>query len=322
MTMRIGMGIDVSSEKVDVALSDGTWTASFERTSDGMSALVAEVTQRAGGEVCRAVIEATGGYEQLVLKQLYLAGIPVVLVEPARARHFAKGIGRRAKTDRLDAQVLAQMALRAVDDLTLWQPRTDHEEGLRHLVDTRRQLVSDRDAYASRMRQEKDAPPASVAAMQALLEMLRAQIAKLDVAIDAQLASDSTLVAKNQALVAVKGVARVTSSTLIAHVPELGSLNRGQVASLVGVAPVTRESGMWSGRRVIQAGRAQARTALYMAALVAVRFNEHMKAFYTQLLARGKPKKVALVAAMRKLLIHLNARVRTALSSSPTLVTT
>jgi transposase len=303
--MVLGIGIDVSKAKVDVGLSCGEFLGSFKSTASGFRKLKRRLLKI--DQPVRAVVEASGGYELPVLNTLYKAGIAVVLVHPLRARRFAQGMGRRTKTDKIDALSLATMAVFAVEKRPLWAPLSPELSELRDLVKTRNSMVQDRDAYKLRIL-------ASLGRAKVMLKRIAAalarQIKQADLAILVLIKSDSDLHKRYNVLIATSGVGPVTAATLLSKLPELGQLSRRQIAALAGVAPVTRESGVWSGRRFIQGGRSDVRRALYMAALSGVRSNSHLKKMYVRLVGAGKPKKVALVACMRKLLIHLNSNMR------------
>jgi transposase len=307
--MAIGIGIDVAKDKVDVALSDGTYLGEYKQTKRGLAALVRQLPPDG-----RAVVEASGGYEREVLQALHDGGVEVILIQPMRARHFARALGLLAKTDRIDAAVLALMAVQAVERHVRWQPPREAVARLRALVDTRRTLVQDRDVYALRIRA---AAGDALKALKRVGQTLTKEIKTLDAKIRRLAKQDDQLEADLQTLTATDGIGPVTATTLLAKLPELGTVNRREIAALVGVAPIARDSGKFIGRRYIFGGRADVRSVLYMATLVAVRFNDPIKAMYIRLLSRGKPKKVALVACMRKLLIHLNSELRRSRKPTP-----
>lgn len=303
MANAVGIGIDVSKDKVDVASTDG-WSATYLQTPEGLKELAQAVRAR---NPHRVVLEASGGYERGPLVALYAASCPVVLLEPARARAFARSQRKRAKTDPIDARVLGQMALVGVEEDPLWEPLEANLAALRDLVLRRQAVLSIIDGETKR---KANAPPAVLASITRVLEMVVSERRLLEAEIDALIASVVELREKAEVLEGVRGVGRTTAAVLLVAVPELGRLSRGSVASLVGLAPMNNESGTWTGKRRIQGGRVLARRALYMAALVATRHNPHIKAFYARLRAAGKPGKVALVACMRKLLIYLNNLLR------------
>jgi transposase len=284
----------------------------FANTANGLAELVAALE---GVQVHRVVLEASGGYERLALAALHAAGLPVVLVEPARARHFARGLGKRAKTDAIDAMVLARMAEVAVDDSPLWAPLDEKVADLGAVVERRRHMITFRDAEAKRLRLAREVVRTHVEHVEQSVSELSHKIEELDHRIEELVAASSDLQARVQILDDVKGVGLVTAASLVHMIPELGSLTRGQVASLVGVAPMNRDSGTWNGQRFIHGGRQEPRDVLYMAALAGVRWNPVIKARYAHLVGKGKLPKVALVACMRKLLIHLNSLMRAHLAA-------
>ena len=301
---RAGVGIDVSKEWLDVAVTGGEAAWRVPNSAAGVDGLV---TQLAGVEVHRLVVEASGGYEALAVARLHAAGFAVVLVQPVRARHFARALGQYAKTDAIDAHVLARMALLAVDDAPVWEPLADQLADLKALVERRRQLLMLRDGEKKRLRFARAIIRAE---LEQAVAALTAQVVDLERRIDALVAAHRGLAADVTLLESVRGVGRVSAATLRVAVPELGTLTRQAVAALVGVAPMNRDSGGKTGRRYIRGGRDAARHVLYMAALAAMRWNAVIRARYAHLVALGKPPKVALVACMRKLLIHLNSLMR------------
>ena len=304
-TSELYSGIDVSKAKVDVAGYGGDLTATVKRDTASLSKLAKLLRARG---VKRVVLEASGGYEQAVLAALHEEAVPVVLIQPARARHFAKSLGRRAKTDAIDARVLAHMAAILPEDAPQWQPRTAAQQLLRSLVQRRTALIRTREAERKRLRGADNAMIKK--SIRAVISVLTKEIRRIDDHLKTIVATDPLMTARVDTLSEVKGVGRLTATTLLVELPELGTLNRRQVAALAGVAPMTRESGTWSGKRYISGGRHAVRRALYMAALSAARHNTHLAPLYKRLLQRGKPKKLALVAVMRKLLIHINSLIR------------
>jgi transposase len=301
---RAGIGIDVSKDWLDVASTEVAAPWRVPNSVEGLGQLVAQLS---GGEVHRVVLEASGGYESAALEHLRAAGFAVVLVQPMRARHFARALGQDAKTDALDAQVLARMALLAVEGAPLWAPVAEQVADLKALVDRRQQVLALRDGEKKRLRFARAIVRAD---LERTVAELTTQVAELERRIDALVAANQRLTEDVAVLEAVRGVGRITAATLRVTVPELGTLTRQQVAALVGVAPMNRDSGSKVGRRFIRGGRAAARQALYMAALAATRWNSVIKARYAHLVGRGKKPKVALIACMRKLLIHLNPLMR------------
>jgi transposase len=305
------VGVDVSKERLDVAITDGRW---LQFAND-------EVGQR---EICGlfttekptlVVMEATGGLERELATCLSAAGIPVRIVNARFVRHFAKASGLLAKTDRIDAQVLMRFA-----QVMRLEPRELASEELRTLqalIARRQQLIEMILMEKNRLSGAHEAIKPSILRTIRLLEK---QLKDADQDLDQALKSCGVWRDKVEILQSVPGIARVTSMNLIATLPELGSLNRRQISALAGVAPFNRDSGRYRGKRSICGGRAQSRSALYMAALVGARHNPVIRSFYQRLRARGKPGKVALVACMRKLLTILNVMIRTGRTWDPQLV--
>jgi transposase len=303
-TTKVGIGIDVSKETLEVASSDKKIAGTWPNTAAGLAELVEVLLQH---QVHRVVLEASGGYERQGLAALHAAGLPVVLIDAVRARHFARSLGKRAKTDAIDAEVLARMAAVAVDDSPMWKPLDDQLADLGSLLERRRHLVTLRDAERKRLRLARAIVRDDI---EASIKALTKSIDDLEGRVDELVEKSATLQAKVEVLEAVPGVGRVTATSLLHLVPELGHLTRGAIAALVGVAPMNRDSGTWSGQRYIHGGRQAPRAVLYMATLAATRWNPVIRERFESLVARGKPGKVAIVACMRKLIIYLNAKTR------------
>ena len=297
------VGVDVSEDWLDVHLLPSGEQAGFSRDRRGIARLL---TWLASQERLLVVIEATGGLERRLTVSLEQAGIAVAVVNPRQVRDFARAAGLLAKTDRLDAYALALYGerLRPVPR----PPRSAAAQALAALVLRRRQLAQLVEAEHNRARRTEE--PAVLASIEAHLGWLQTAIAELEDQIDARLESNPAWQERAALLASAPGVGKVTVATLLGLLPELGQLDRRAVASLVGVAPFARDSGLMKGRRTIWGGRAPVRAVLYMAALVAVRHNPALRAFYLRLVAAGKAKKLALTAAMRKLLVILNAMLR------------
>lgn len=299
----IFVGIDVAQAAVVVAVRPTGATSTIPHDEAGIAAVVAHLQVQTPTLI---VLEATGGLERLLAVSLVLAGLPVAVVNPRQVRDFAKATGRLAKTDRLDAQVLAHFA-EAVRPIPRPLPdaQTTH---LQALVTRRRQLVAMQTAEQNRLHR---APTLAVRrSIQAHLTWLADQLRDLDDALDQAVQASPLWQVQEDLLRSVPGVGPTTARTLLAHLPELGQLSAKQVAALAGVAPLNRDSGRLRGRRTTWGGRAAVRTVLYMATLTAVRCNPVLRAFFHRLRAAGKAPKVALVACMRKLLTLLNALLR------------
>jgi len=296
------VGIDVSRDHLDLAVrpSGDAWSVANEAAD--MDALVARLAALAPAGI---VIEATGGLEAAVAAALGEAGLPVAVVNPRQARDFAKATGQLAKSDALDARMLAHFA-EAIRPQVRPLPDAAQQQ-LAAVLARRRQVVEMLVAERQRLPRALPAVRDRVAAHVAWLE---AELGGLDGELAAVIQASPLWRARDDLLQSVPGVGPVLSRTLLAELPELGQLDRKRIAALVGVAPLTRESGTWRGRRGIWGGRAQVRRVLYMAAVVAVRHNPTIHAFHDRLVAAGKAPKVALVACMHKLLLILDAIVR------------
>lgn len=297
------VGIDVSKERLDVcSLPDGgTFSVANDRA--GIDELIARLLEGVRPEL--VVLEATGKYERPAAVAVAAAGIAVAVVNPRQARDFAKAAGRLAKTDTIDAQVLARFA-GAVGP----RPSVLPDEEARVLQDIllrRRQLLEMIVAEKNRLQMASEAVSRRIAAH---LRWLEKELGRVDRELDEAVGESETWRANEELLRSVPGVGPVLARTLLAELPELGTLPRRRLCALVGVAPFNRDSGTFRGKRQVWGGRAPVRAALYMGALVATRHNPLIREFYERLLAAGKPKKVALVACMRKLLSILNAVMR------------
>ena len=297
------VGVDVSEGWLDVHLLPSGERAGFSRDRCGIARLIGWLASQARLLV---VVEATGGLERPLTAALAQAAIAVAVVNPRQIRNFARASGLLAKTDRLDAYALALYGER-MRPLPR-SPRAAADQALAALVRRRRQLAQEIEAERNRARRTEEALVRS--SIEAHLSWLGQAVGDLEQAIE-QRVQASPLWRECAALLAsVPGVGKVTVATLLGLLPELGQLDRRAIAALVGVAPFARDSGLMRGRRTIWGGRAPVRAVLYMAALVAVRHNPALRAFYQRLIAAGKAKKLALTAAMRKLLVTLNAILR------------
>lgn len=297
------VGIDVSKAVLDVAVLPTEEKWSVPNSSEGVQGLVQKLKKL---EVRLVVLEASGGLERRAIAALAGAGLPVVAVNPRQARDFAKATGKLAKTDAIDAAVLALFAERIRPEP---RPLKDAQaQELEALVVRRRQVVDMIGAEKNRLRA---APPSKQVrtAIGRTIAWLEKQLDENDSDLEKAVKSSGAWREKDNLLRTVPGVGKVLSRTLVSQLPELGTLTRKQIAALIGVAPLNRDSGTLRGRRCVWGGRAQVRKVLYMGALVAARFNPIIRAFHERLVAAGKLPKVALVACMRKLLTILNAMV-------------
>jgi transposase len=297
------IGIDVSKQLLEIAVHKSDYRFCCANDPKKFPELIAELISL---RPARIVLEATGGLERPLMQALRAIGLPVVLINPRQVRDFAKALGLLAKTDRLDARVLAHFAAAVEPPLRPIKATEDAE--LDALVGRRDQL-SDM-LGAEKNRRGSAATDAARADIEAHIEWLEQRIKALDKQLKEQLKCSGAWQQKDKILQSVKGIGFVTSVSLLADCPELGKLNRHQIAKLAGVAPLNRDSGKQRGARHIFAGRAQVRAKLYMATLTAIRCNPVIKAFYQRLIARNKLKKVAITACMRKLLTIINVMVR------------
>jgi transposase len=297
------VGIDVSKARLDVHVRPGGETFAVNRDSEGIEALIARVSAL---DPSLVVLEATGGFETVVAAGLGAAGLPLAVVNPRQIRDFARATGRLAKTDPIDAAVIAHFAEAVRPEA---RPITSAEaRSLGELVARRRQLLEMMTAERNRRRQLIN--PRLIKGVDRVLATLQAQLTELEGDIDVTVRGTPAWREKEDLLTSVPGIGPKIARTMIAELPELGTLSRQQVASLVGVAPFNRDSGKWRGRRSIAGGRATVRSALYMSVLVAIRRDLPLALTYRRLRVAGKPAKVAIVACMRKLITILNAILR------------
>lgn len=296
------VGIDIAKDKLDVHLLPQEEGFSLARSEAGLDELVVRLQ---GQGVEAIAVEATGGFETVVVARLAAEGLPVIVVDPARVRAFAKAVGQRAKTDPLDAALIARFvqatrpAIRPLPD-----PAT---RLLADLVGRRRQILA---MIGAERQREKRAPARLRKSIARLLQALQQELSAMEQEIDDTLRGSPLWQHQESLLTSVPGIGQTIARTLLAELPELGRLDRRAIAALTGLAPFTRQSGLWRGKSFIGGGRAGARTALFMGALVASRHNPVLKAFRDRLVAQGKPKKVALIALARKLVTILNAILR------------
>jgi transposase len=299
----IVIGIDVSKDRLDVAVRPSGEVFAIERNAVGLE----QLTLRLGALSPNLVaLEASGGFETVVAAALAAARLPVVVVNPAQIRAFAKAVGQRAKTDPIDAGIIAHFAA-----ATRPEPRPLPDEAtqlLADLVARRRQILEM--MVAERQREKRVTVPHLHESIVRLLKALQRELTSVDTDINDAVRGSPAWREKEDLLASVPGIGPTIARTLIAELPELGQLSRRQVAALAGLAPFTRQSGQWRGRSFIGGGRTTVRTALFMGAMVAKRHNPVLKGFFDRLVAAGKPKMVALIAVARKLLTMLNAILR------------
>jgi transposase len=297
------VGIDVSKAQLDVHVlpSGEAWSAAND--AEGLSALSERLAKLRPQVVA---LEATGGLETVAVGVLASAGLPVVVVNPAQVRAFAAALGQRAKTDPIDAWVIARFAQATCPKV---RPIPDPEvKLLADLVARRRQILQM--LTAERQRLQRAAEPRLKKSLGRLIRALQKELEQIDGDIDQAVRASPAWLRKEDLLQSVPGVGKVVSRTLLAEMPELGTLDRRQAAALAGLAPFTRRSGQWRGKSFIGGGRSSVRSALFLASLSAARYNPQLRLFHQRLIAAGKPKMVALVAVARKLVILLNAILR------------
>lgn len=302
--MEITVGIDVSKARLDVHVHPEGESFALDNDEAGVEALAERL-----GQIDRLVgvgVEASGRYERLAVAQLAAAGLPIVVLNPAQVRHYGMAIGQRAKTDPIDARLIA-LFMAAVRPEP--RPLADAQSTeLAALMARRRQLVMM--LAAERMRRQQTAPGLACVSIARSITFLEDELRSLDLETDKTVRGTPIWRDKEDLLASVPGIGKTIARTLLSELPELGSLTPRQIAALAGLAPFTRQSGKWRGRSFIGGGRTVVRTALFMGALSASRYNPALKLFRDRLVANGKPKLVALIATARKLLIILNAILR------------
>jgi len=311
----IFVGIDVSKNTLEIALNDKAKTECISNDEKSIVALVKKLTSPSE-KIGVVLLEATGGFERQVAVALCMAGLAVMVVNPRQARDFAKSMGYLSKTDAIDARVLSHFARtlhqsESRERLLLKLPTANQEE-LQALIVRRNQLIGIRVAEENRLATSHRSQHKSI---KAVLKILDKQITVIDKDVHGRLKEH--FADKLDLLKDFKGIGVCTKASLMAELPELGQLTHPQIGKLVGVAPLNADSGRHKGRRITWGGRANVRTALYMAALSAVRYNPVIKAFYDRLLAKGKLKKVALVACMHKILTIINAIIKSGIPWNP-----
>jgi transposase len=292
---------DVSKAMLDMAAPDGAW-----RTPNSLAGMAALRKRLARYDRPRVVCEATGRYGRLLARQMAAAGIPVSIVNPRQVRDFARASGQLAKTDAIDAKIILRFAEAMQPPVTPQAP--ENRARLAEQVRRRRQLVDMLATEKQRLAGLDDAD--TLASIREHLSFLTGQIARCDARIRAEIAEDASLARKSELLQSIPGIGATTAAVLIAELPELGSADKKQIAALAGVAPMNHDSGKWRGQAHISGGRMSVRCALYMATLPAIRCNPAIADFYRRLRTEGKAPKVALTAAMRKMLITANAIIQ------------
>ncbi len=298
----IYVGIDVSKDRLDVHVRPAMTLFNVPRTDKGIAALIARLLEL---QPTRVAVEATGGFERVVVAGLAGACLPVVVVNPAQVRDFAKSLGKRAKTDSIDAAVIAHFVEATKPEL---RPLPDEATRLlADLVTRRRQIV---EMIGAESQREKRANARTRKSIVRLKAALAKELAEIDAEIDDNVKSSPAWRADEDLLVSVPGIGKTTARILLSHLPELGKIEGRKIAALVGLAPFTQQSGAWRGKSAIGGGRTVVRSALFVVAMTAARFNPVLCEAYNSLVARGKPKMVALIAVARRLLVTLNAIMR------------
>ena len=297
------LGIDVSKTALDLARWGQKEVKQFANDADGIAAMVEMLSSETA--VTLIVVEASGGFERAMVTELAAASLPIVVVNPTRVRNFARAKGQLAKTDKIDARMIADFGQAIRPEV---RPLgTVEQQLIKALVTRRRQLI---DMQTAEKNRRTSINPELLPRLQNHLDWLAAELAEIEEELNDWIAQNTHWREKRAGLESVPGVGEITAFTLLAELPELGTLSRQKIAALVGLAPFNRDSGRFRGRRHIFGGRSDVRSVLYMAALSGIRFNPVLKAFYDRLIAKGKLFKVAITACMRKLLTILNAIVR------------
>lgn len=297
------IGIDVAKDSLSVAISGDAKPFTVKNDRDGIQKILGKLPEP---EDCLIVLEGSGGYERLVVAELLDSGRRVALANPRQVRDFAKGMGILAKTDEIDACVLARFG-QIVAPRCLEMPNPSQAE-LQQLVERRRQLIAIRTAEANRLKQTVS--KRAIDTIQAVLKTLQQQLEAIQEEITRIIQQDSEWIRKIEVLTSTPGVGEITAFTLLADLPELGKISREQISALAGLAPYADDSGMLRGVRCIRGGRVNVRNALYMATLAAIRCNHAIKEFYQRLRATGKQPKKAITACARKLLVILNTMLK------------
>ncbi len=300
---KLTIGVDVSKDRLDVhCLPEGN-RRQFANDEKGHAALCAWLKDQ---EIERIVYEATGAYHHAFERNLWPAGLPLARVNPLHARRFAQASGKLAKTDKADAAMLAEMGMALAPRLLIVPSQV--LDNVREVYGAREALIKDRTALRNRL--EGARLPLIKKQINQRLKQIEKHIEALDDDIHDRCRQDPHIKHRLDILTSIPGIGPITAWAMLIDMPELGTLNTRTSAALAGLAPVTRQSGTWRGKTMIQGGRARLRRALYMPALVACRHNPMLKEFYTKLIKRGKPAKVAITAVMRKLITIANALIR------------
>ena len=303
MSAKCNIGIDVSKNSFDLFVHETSLHKKFEMNKGHLRKAIALVKKQ---KPTLIVLEATGGYEHTLVAELATAKLPVVVSNPRQIRDFAKATGKLAKTDKIDAAVIAHYAAAIMPEV---RPILNkQEQKLSALTSRRRQLVDAR-AVEKNHKEHAYLPEISTS-IETVIQKLTTEIESIEAMVSDLIGSDPDMQKKIDQISSVPGVGKVTAAVLLADLPELGTLNRRQIAALVGVAPMNRDSGQFRGKRMTGSGRQNVRTALFMTTLAVIQFNPKLKAFYKHLVDQGKTKMIALVAVMRKLIVILNSMLK------------
>ena len=298
----VNVGVDVGKSQLDLYLLERDRAITIPNQEPDIGTLIRSLRRY---RIERIVVEATGRLEQPFVRAALAAGLPVIVVSPLKIRRFAEVIGQLAKTDAIDARLIAQFAATVKPTA---RPASDiNAQAIKDLVVRRRQLTTLRTMEKNR---RQVMPQELKASIDRIIKMLSRELKLLEQLIDTAVDQHAASRHKRELLISMPGVGNSVAATLIGDLPELGSLDRREIASLTGVAPFNRDSGTLRGKRRIRGGRSQSRTALFLSAMVATRFNPDIKRFYERLLSAGKHKKVALIACIRKIVTALNAMLR------------
>lgn len=297
------IGIDVSKERFDLVIHETKIHKRYEMTKKDLHKATTWIKKQKPKLI---VLEATGGYEHTLVAELISAQLPVAVINPRHIRDFAKATGQLAKTDKADASVIAHYASAIAPKVT--KALSEQQQKLKALVVRRRQLVEFR--ASEKNHKEHVHHEEILTSIKHIIENLSLEIDSIEKMITDLINADPDMQEKIDRLTSVPGIGKTTAAVLVSDLPELGQFNRQEIAALVGVAPINRDSGQFKGKRMIGAGRAYVRKALFMAMLAVIQFNQRLRSFYLHLLAAGKTRMVALLAAMRKLVVILNSMLK------------
>lgn len=303
MSAACNIGIDVSKDSFDVFIHETSLHKKFEMNKGHIRKAMSWLKKH---KPILIVLEATGGYERTLVAELATAKLPVVVSNPRQIRDFAKATGKLAKTDKIDAAVIAHYAAVIMPEV---RPLLNKQEQKLSALTSRRKQLVDARAIEKNHKEHAYLPEIS-ASIEAVIQKLTAEIENIEAMITDIISSDPDMQAKIDRISSVPGVGKVTAAVLLADLPELGTLNRRQIAALVGLAPMNRDSGQFRGKRMTGSGRKNVRTALFMTTLAVIQFNPKLKGFYNHLVNQGKAKMIAMVAVMRKLIIILNSMLK------------